>query len=347
MTEVAVPVSDRDGLAATNPLSAPLAALPQTAAVIQLGEWAAELAAAHSIATALASSSFLPMGLRQKSKNVFKNFEELTNDAAAVILAGKSVGLDPMQSVQNIFPVHGMPSMYARTMGALVMAQGHEIRRTAATNDAVTYAVRRKGDTDWQDFTWTIDRAKKAGFTSNAKYQSQPIEMLGAKALAEACRTVFPDILLGMAYSVEDMELEDMGEQPAPPAFKQSATKSDSPAAKAKVSVKRRIAPAPDLPETVTTPAPVEVDAEPMSTDEQHTHLNAALMAAGYKTGPDKSAAINEQIGRETSGPSELTYQEVDDLIGFFNSNTGQAAALDTTPAMTAEDDAAWLAGGK
>lgn len=68
------------------------------------------------------------MSLRKKGNNGMKNLEELTYDAVAVILAGKSVGLDPMQAVQNIFPVHGMPSMYARTMTALVIAQGHEVK---------------------------------------------------------------------------------------------------------------------------------------------------------------------------------------------------------------------------
>ena len=32
--------------------------------------------------------------------------------------------------------------------------------------------------------------------------------MLTAKALAEACRLVFPDVLLGMPYSAEDIELD-------------------------------------------------------------------------------------------------------------------------------------------
>ena len=234
-----------------------LAALPQTAAVIQLGEWAAELAAARQIAVALAASNFLPKALREKGKGVVKNPEEMANDAAAVILAGKSVGLDPLQSVQNIFPVHGMPSMYARTMGALVMTQGHEVRRTAASDESVTYMVRRKGDADWQDFTWTIQRAEKAGYLSNAKYKSDPIAMLGAKALAEACRTVFPDILLGMAYSAEDLELEDMGEVSPAPAVAPKADKPSITRTRVRPTAKASPAPAPAVTEPAAAPAPV------------------------------------------------------------------------------------------
>lgn len=339
MTEVSIQAAGTE----LSQLGTPVAALPQTAAVVQLQEWAAELAAAHQLGSALARSSFLPMSLRMKSKNNFKTIEELTNDAAAVILAGKSVGLDPMQSVQNIFPVHGQPSMYARTMGALVMAEGHETRRVSATNEAVTWAVRRKGAKDWQEFTWSIERAKKAGFTSNAKYVSQPIEMLGAKALAEACRTVFPDVLLGMAYSVEDMELEDLGEVPAPAA----AAPAEAPKVRAKVQ--RRQAPAPELPPVVhDAPAvAVEPDPEPepepvqMISAEQGTHLQAALMAAGYKTGPQQGKAVEEQLNRVTSGPTDITAEEAEALIEFFNNSAGAPAVLDP------EADAAWLAGAQ
>lgn len=244
---------------ATLPQAGGLAALPQTADVVQLQEWAAELTAAHQLGSALARSSFLPMSLRMKGKNGLKTIEELTNDAAAVILAGKSVGLDPMQSVQNIFPVHGMPSMYARTMVALVLAQGHDVERAAASDDSVTYRVRRQGTGRWQEFTWTISRATKAGYTSNAKYKSDPIAMLGAKAAAEACRTVFPDILLGMAYSVEEMEMEDMGEveTPAAPAAAPAITKP------ARTIKRRAAAPAPEVPDVVAEPPAPEEEPEP------------------------------------------------------------------------------------
>ncbi|MBF6671540.1 hypothetical protein [Glutamicibacter sp. FBE19] len=239
--------------------AAPIIATPGT---VQLAEWAAELDYAHKMGTAMAHSSFLPKALREKGRGVVKPLDEMANDAAVVILAGKSLGLDPLQSVQNIFPVHGQPSMYARTMSALVVAQGHGVKRVSATDEAVTYAVRRKGNTEWEEFTWTIQRAQKAGYTSNSKYSSDPIAMLGAKALAEACRTVFPDVLLGMAYSVEDLELEDMGERkPAAADAPVPTTKlTRKPAEKKAEAAERPARPAPE-PEPQGHPAEI-VDAE-------------------------------------------------------------------------------------
>lgn len=181
--------------------------LPTSAGTIQLAEWAAELGAAHQLGAALCKTAFVP-----------KDFMGKPEAAAAAILTGKSVGLDPMNALANIFVVHGRPAMYARTMVALVMAQGHEIVRTEATNESVTISARRKGTERWSDFTWTIQRATLAGYTSNAKYKTDPIAMLTAKAQAEACRVIAPDVLAGMPYSAEEMELEDLGESAPSPA---------------------------------------------------------------------------------------------------------------------------------
>lgn len=317
--------------------------------VIQLQEWAQELNAAHQLGAALAASSFLPMSLRKKGKTEFKNMQELTNDAAAVILAGKSVGLDPMQSVQNIFPVHGMPSMYARTMVALVISAGHEAVRSAAADDSVTYKVRRKGG-EWQEFTWTIRRAQKAGYTANDKYAKDPIAMLGAKAAAEACRVVFPDVLLGMAYSVEDLELEDMGED-APPA-------ADAPAAeptKRNVARKpRAAAPTPDLPPVVNdaprdepepepTPEPAQAQDSMCSTSQQKA-LGEALKVAGHATKAEMMHIVSSWAGREITASRELTVTEATELTNEIRDSIADKAADTATGEISdpTADPAGW-----
>lgn len=185
--------------------SAPVVMAAPSAATVDLAAWAMELSAAHQIGTALCKTAFVP-----------KDFQGKPDAAAAAILAGKSLGMDPLSALQNIFVIHGRPGLYARTMHALVIAQGHEVVRTAATPESVTVAARRKGSAVWQEFTWTMARADKAGYVkTNAKYKDNPVEMLTAKALSEACRVIAPDVLTGVAaYAVE--ELEDMGESRPP-----------------------------------------------------------------------------------------------------------------------------------
>jgi len=288
------------------PVPQPIAQI-QTADVIQIHEWAAELNAAHQLGVALANSNFLPNGLRMKGKNSYKTIDELSADAAAVILAGKSVGLDPMQSVQNIFPVHGMPSMYARTMSALVISKGHELVRSEATEQSVTVQARRKGGDRWQAFTWTIQRATKAGYTANSKYKSDPIGMLTAKALAEACRLVFPDVLLGMPYSVEDLELD--------PDMNESAQVPEKP--KTKVTRRPRKSQVPDpVKPPVVEDAPVEVEpeaGEPAGGNEVWEKVVGFMCDVGL-TIPDDSEDEDAAWLQVANTLTENTWESIDDI---------------------------------
>lgn len=308
--------------------SSAVAPLPRTADVIQINEWAAELDAAHRLASMLAAANFLPMTLRKKSNGAMKTEQEAAVDATAVILAGKSVGMDPMQAVQNIFPVHGMPSMYARTMQGLVLAAGHDVEFVESDETHATVRARRKGR-EWREYTWTIDRARKAGYLSNKKYDSDPRAMLTAKALAEACRLTAPDVLLGMAYSAEERELEDLGETtPAAPAIEKPKTKVSRKSAPK--------APAPELPAAVMD-APREDDeaeeveveaaaAEPMASKDQIDALVAALTAAGFTTAAQRTAAITEALG-EPRKPAEMTAEEADVLTATFEAKAQGADA--------------------
>jgi len=339
MTEVALPQAAPDTALA-------MPALPSVTGVASLESWVTALGHANKIANFMARSNFVPLPLRMKSKNNYKTTEELALDVTAIILAGASIGYDPFQAVQQMFIVHGSPAMYARSMVALVKSHGHKLDQTTATAESVTVRAKHKNETEWHTFTWDMARAKKAGYTSNPKYASNPQEMLYAKAATEACRRMFPEVLAGIsAYSVEESELEDLGEVPA----QASAAAASAPAAepvKVKRNTVRRQAPAPALPDVVNqAPAP-EPDDEPaaeppveMASAEQITHLIVALKAAGHTTNDAKAAAVQEQVGRPLNGFQDLTATEAEDLTGFFTTETGPAAVLDP------DADAAWLAG--
>jgi len=323
------------------------AALAPTQAVVDLQMWAAELSAAHSIGKALCMTEFVPKSLKTKPNNQLKEPAEIAENVAACILAGKALGLDPMNSIQNIFVVHGRPAMYARTMVALVLAAGHEVERVAATEQRVEYRARRRGATAWQTFAWDIARATKAGYLTNAKYKSDPIAMLTAKAQAEACRIIAPDVLTGIAAtSVEEVQLEDLGESTGTAAA--SAAPADKPAGAAR---QRRLAPAPVAPAAVATaprdetPVDPEADAlaeaddqgadqatgelpeqapaeaeptEALCTPEQQTALQAALKAAGYTTRASIMPRATEYAGRPIASSKQLTETEAAELTGLL-----------------------------
>ncbi|MGB3708938.1 hypothetical protein [Gordonia sp. (in: high G+C Gram-positive bacteria)] len=180
--------------AATNVLPS---GTPSPGAVAMLMQHAQTMDAAHKLAVALCGTSMVPQAYKNKP-----------DEGAAAILYGAELGLTPVQSLQQIFNVQGKPAIYARTMVALVKNAGYSIQTVESTDEAVTVAGIDPRTGVEEVSTWTIDRARKAGYTSNKKYDTDPQGMLYAKAATEVCRKIAPDVLLGIAYSREELELE-------------------------------------------------------------------------------------------------------------------------------------------
>lgn len=328
------------------PTAANAALAPSTAFTVDLQMWAAELQAAYTIGQALASTDFVPMTLKTKSGGAMKDGQQIAENVAAAVLAGKALGLDPMNSIQNIFIVHGRPAMYSRTMVALVLAAGHEVERVTATERSVVYRARRAGSREWQTFEWTIERAAKAGYTTNKKYLSDPIAMLTAKAQAEACRIIAPDVLTGVAAtSVEEVQLEDLGEA-------ETSAKTAAPAAAAGAKPLQRARRQPPAPVAPAAPAGPPADLDPVNdeddaaaegvdtktgeipdqqpaeqpqdapqpavdalcTEDQQDALNKALKAAGYTNRGAVMKRAGEFAGRAIASSKQLTETEAIDL---------------------------------
>lgn len=313
---------DRDGKAvATNPQ-------PASETVMALADWAAELDAAGRIAAVLCGTEFVPRGLRG-------NVEA----TAAAILTGREIGLAPMNALSNIFIVQGKPALYARTMVALVLSHGHEIERTAATEQAVTVRARRRGSANWTEFTWTIQRAQKAGYTSNKLYSQDPTAMLTAKAQTEACRTMFADVLSGMAAtSVEEINLDGDTGTPTP-----AAVESKPRTVKRKTQPRAKKQPAPETPDVSETPDPEPADAPDADADDTETNdddfvrsnrdqwqrLDAALVAQGFEDRGAKSTAVqawvSEQgITRTVESIAGLSSDEIEAFIAELEADAQQ-----------------------
>lgn len=152
--------------------------------------------AAHKLATALCNTSMVPKAFRGKP-----------DDGAAAILYGAELGLKPQQALQQVFVVNGQPAIYARTMAGLLKAKGYRFETIEDTpTQVIVQGTSPRGEVETS--TWTIERATSAGYTKNALYKSDPQAMLYAKALSEVCRKLAPDVLLGIRYTAEDLQLE-------------------------------------------------------------------------------------------------------------------------------------------
>lgn len=157
---------------------------------------AQDMNGAMTVANGIVGTSFVPQHFRGKPE-----------EAAAAILYGATLGFDPLTSLQQLYSIGGKPALYSRAMVAVVLSKGHKIWTVEDTPNSVTVAGQRKGSDHVEQITWTIDRAKTAGYTSNSNYKKDPHAMLYARASGDVARRIAPDALLGLAYSAEELQL--------------------------------------------------------------------------------------------------------------------------------------------
>jgi hypothetical protein len=257
----------------------------------RLQAWALSLTAASQIGRALCSTSFVPATFRGKPE-----------EAAAAILFGDEIGFTPTQSLQSIYLIGGKPALYARAMVALVLAAGHEVETVEKSEARVTVRGRRRGSETWMVETWTKARAEKAGYTKNAKYQTDAEAMLYARATSDICRQVAPDALAGIAFSAEELEAEAA---PVTVTVTRASAKPEPPA------------PAVEPPVEVDTETGEITDAEVVDeqpsdtiTDAQMRKMRALLGQVGMRERAAVLEYVRGVVGREVESSKWLTKAE-------------------------------------
>lgn len=270
---------------------------PQVTGATSIVAWADAASAAARLVSPLVQTEFVPT-----------HFRGQVEAATAAVLFGAEVGLTPLQSLQGIYVIGGKPAMYARTMLAVTQARGHEVWTEEVTDAKAIVCGKRKGSQHVERVVWTVARAQKAGYTRNAKYNTDPQAMLLARARAEVCRAIAADALLGMSYSVE--ELEDEG---AP-----TETRSPEPPRKARRAALAPVPEEPSLdpePESEVEPQPEGDPRDVGPTQPQLTKLNILLEERGFTERPAKLAELSTRVGREVSSSKDLTRAEASTLI--------------------------------
>lgn len=160
--------------------------------------WIAVVQPIAELAAQVASTDFVPKGLRDKPAAI-----------TAAILFGRELDMPPMHALSNIHMVEGKPTLAAETMRAMVFAAGHEIGYGEVTGSLVEVKGRRSGSSEWTIIRWTIADAQRAGVANKGVWKSYPRQMLTARATAELCRMIFPDVTHNIRATEE---LEDGGD---------------------------------------------------------------------------------------------------------------------------------------
>lgn len=154
----------------------------------------------RSQADELLKSGFLPKSIRTPEQ------------AIAIMQTGKELGLGPMQSLRGIHVIDGKPAMSADLIAGLALARvpGSTLRVVESTNLVCRVEAGRAGQA-LTPFSFSMDDAKAAGLTGKPVWRQYPRAMLRARCLTEACRAVFPDVVMGL-YSPEELEDSSPGQ---------------------------------------------------------------------------------------------------------------------------------------
>ncbi|WP_293784167.1 hypothetical protein [uncultured Aeromicrobium sp.] len=281
--------------------------------------WTSVLAEVGELSSVIAQSDMVPKAIQGN-----------TPATAARILYGREVGLGPMNALTQLHNVEGRVGMSAEAMRALVLQHGHEIHIVESTSATVTLAGRRKGTDIWSRVTWTMDDAKRAKLTGKFNWTAYPRQMLLARATAELCRMIFPDVIHGLA-AVEEFDdvmvvpgqapaIEEGSAAPAKRAAKKTVSRAKKPAAETAK------APAPELPESNENVSADPRPAEPPAPEAPELpEPRGGGAGSGEAPAPPPVPELNEQESAHAEEPAApapepgITAGQTRMLVARFN----------------------------
>jgi len=285
--------------------------------------WAPMLPAVNQLAAGIADTEFVPKALRGKQYAV-----------AACVLAGREIGIGPMEALQKIHMVDGRPSLSSELMRSLVLRAGHMIEFTHLTDQVCTIRGRRNGSSEWTELSWTLKDAQRIGVANKDTWKKYPRQMLSARATSELCRLMFPDALGGISYTPEEIEDEK--------ATTVKVVREPAASGPAKVSRTPKVAPPepvePSFDEDVDTETGEIVDAEivedkapefPLVSGAQLTKMSVLFNACGIKDRDERLNIVAGIVGREVASSKELTKPEASAVIDALDA---MAAPVEEPP---------------
>ena len=148
----------------------------------------------------LVTTGFLPAAIKS------------ANQAVAIILKGRELGIPAMYALSNIVVIGGKPAANAELMLALIYRDHGDdaVVFTETTPKVATVSYKRRGWKDRRLFSFTIEDATRAGLTAG-NWKTYPAAMLRARCISAVARLAFPDTIGGM-YTPEELGASVHGE---------------------------------------------------------------------------------------------------------------------------------------
>lgn len=121
----------------------------------------------------------------------------------AVMARGAEVGLPPFTACEVFHVIQGTPRIGKSGLAMLLTMNGY--RLTWRQNDATAAEVCASHPARGEFVSrFTFEDAKRAGYTKNAKYNTEPADMLASRALSRVCSTFAAHVLGAVPLMLED-----------------------------------------------------------------------------------------------------------------------------------------------
>lgn len=147
-------------------------------------------------AKVFATSEIIPQAYRGKPQNIL-----------VAMQFGAPLGLNAVQSLQNITVINGTPTASASFITGLVRHAGHRLwTEKDAQNLSVTAHIQRADDPEHvisvtRDKAW----AQQMGLLNKDNYKKQPLTMLTWRAITAVAREACPEVLFGVQYTADEL----------------------------------------------------------------------------------------------------------------------------------------------
>jgi len=144
-------------------------------------------------------------------------FKDIKTQAEAVvkILAGRELGLAPIESMNNIYIVNGRTTVMTAIIASLIKkSKQYDYKIDVLTDTECTitfFSGKEKELKEAGKSSFTIKDAAKAGIVNKDVWKNYPRNMLFARALSNGARWYCPNVFCG--YTPEEIESIPQGQE--------------------------------------------------------------------------------------------------------------------------------------
>lgn len=283
--------------------------------------------------TAFAMSNLLPKHVYDGARNE----NEVLARAMTIAFKGRELGIPPLYALSEIAVINGKPALSATLMLSLVLRKYPEANPEFQLSDtAASLTMTRPGGKP-QTFKFSIEDAKKAGLLDKpGPWKSYTRAMLKSRVVSEACRALFPEALMGIFYTHEEL-----GGQPIDIETNETVSAAPSPKAVQKEALPEGVTEQDVAARRVLNPTGNTVNYDERAakklaeqcTEPQRKKLHAVCRELGWskeelkewlfeKFGVDSSKELTKSQASEAFKLLEITAPEDDDAKSFSESET-------------------------